>query len=162
METPANLTPPRFAQVMAKPATLDLTKISAGDAILIWTQNSFYRFLVTNATAKRGQLIRGGEPVSAEEVALIGIADKSGQRLDAQNASLSTGARMLFRVAEGTLAPQLMTSPITRLNLIKAADRRTDEFNCETWDDQGGFDPLPLDEEREEDGVDSVFLLAWD
>lgn len=140
----------------------DLGEVCTGDAILIWTQNSFYRFLVTEAGARRGRLTRGGQPVSAEEVTLVGVADESGRCTREQGAELTAGARALFRVAEGSLAPRLLTSPVARCSLIRAADRHTDEFNRETWEDRPGPRLAPLDQAPDEDSVESVFLLPCD
>lgn len=161
MEHVASSTPRRQIHYESDRTTLNLGEIAAGDVVLIWTQNSFYRFLVTDAAANRGQLMRSGQPVSAQDVTLIGIETSSSREIRPQRPELQTGASAVFSIVQGALRPRLVTSPVSHLTLIKSAEGQINEFNCATWDDHAGFTP-PLHQESSHDSVDSLFLLSWD
>jgi hypothetical protein len=148
METLTSSTPMTPVSFECGGTSLNLSEINAGDAILIWTQNSFYRFLVTDAATKRGQLLRGGQPVSDQDLTLIGTEDASSNKPREQQQELKTGASVVFYVLQGTLRPRLVTSPITQLNLVKSVECQTNEFNRATWGDQAEFSSLPLHQEQ--------------
>ena len=138
----------------SRTTTIDVQELATHDQLLLWTRNSLYRFLVTDGAARRGRLLRGRLAVSPEEVTLVGATEQGG---DAEETVLQVGRRAVFLVADGADERKLLTSPLTGLRYVSAADR----FHSETWDDEAGLAPLPFGRKQPGDTADSRLLLSW-
>lgn len=131
--------------------TIDLEQLQVGDQLLLWTQNSFYQFLVKSTAPRCGRLARGGVPVSAgAAVTLLGASEqRDGNRPEAL---LKVGRHAVFLVPEeDDDARQLVTSTITKLNCIQFA-------SSQTWSDEAGLEPLPFGREQPHDTVDFTVI----
>lgn len=99
---------------------VDLSEVRANDFILIYTRNSFYSFLITDAGQLRGNLAGGAHLGKGSEALLLGaVSRRRGSRLLTERSNLKTNARALFAVAAGGEEKQLMTSAITRLVCLR-------------------------------------------
>lgn len=153
MNPRTNSTQKRYDAMEGATDAIDLEQLQVGDQLLLWTQNSFYQFLVKSAAPKCGRLARGGVPVSAgAAVTLVGAAEKrDGKRPEAL---LKTGRHAVFLVPEeDDDARQLVTSTITKLNCIQLA-------SSETWGDGAGLEPLPFGREQPHDTVDFAVISS--
>lgn len=160
----AETTSTTFLQSEAESGTtiINLSELSAEDQLLIWTKNSFYRFLITDPAAQRGQLARGGRALSSGEAIFLGVTDSSGNEAAESNRhQLSAGTRAVWLATQDGQRRRLVTSVISRLVLIKAAERSFDEFNAATREDDAGLRPLPVCRNYEDDNVDSLLMASW-
>jgi hypothetical protein len=160
MNTRNNSTQQRYDAVEGAADAIDLNQLQVGDQLLLWTQNSFYQFLIKSTAPTNGRLARGGVPVSAgAAVTLVGASEqRQGQ---APEALLKTGRHAVFLVPEEDDDPrQLVTSAITKLNRIQLAKQGTDFFSSETWGDDAGLEPLPFGREHPHDTVDFAVISS--
>ena len=96
---------------------LTFKDIEESDTILIRTQNSEYKFAVTDAEGRRGVLSGGslgGEPRDAN---LVGELPESGPPLVGNTSKLETGSRALFYLSAKRGIERLITSVITGITI---------------------------------------------
>lgn len=160
MNARSNSTQKRYDATTDTPAVIDLAQLQVGDQLLLWTQNSFYQFLVKSTAPNCGRLARGGVPVSAgAAITLTGATEQSDG--NATEALLKIGRRAVFLVPEDGDDPrQLVTSPIIKMNCLSLAHRGADFFSSETWDDEAGLEPLPFGREQPHDTVDFTVISS--
>ena len=125
-------------------ASIDLGVLAAGDQVLIWTENSFYRFRISDAATGRGWLLRAGQSLETEEATLLGTIDSSDNGLIENNSRLGAGMRAMWVATYGDELRSVLTSIITRLVLIKAFKQGACEFHAAIWEDDGGLRSLPI------------------
>jgi hypothetical protein len=125
-------------------ASVDLADLAAGDQVLIWTENSFYRFRISDASTGRGWLLRAGQSLETAEATLLGTTDSSDSRLIESNSRLGPGMRAMWVATYGDDLRSVFTSIITRLVLIKAFKQGTCEFHAAIWEDDGGLRSLQI------------------
>lgn len=153
MNARSNSTQNRYEALADTPDSLDLAQLRAGDQLLLWTQNSFYQFLVKSTAPNCGRLARGGVPVSTgAAVTLLGASEqRDGNRPEPL---LKIGRHAVFLVPEeADDARQLITSAITKLDCIQFA-------SSETWGDDAGLEPLPFGREQPHDTVDFAVITS--
>lgn len=98
---------------------LAFSSIDVGDALIIETRNSTYRFLVIDAVSGQGILTGGMSVGNAGCALLIGVSveDKNGFRLD--TTCLKVGGRAIFHLDTDNGIDRLITSGITSLFHIR-------------------------------------------
>jgi hypothetical protein len=104
-------------------STITFEDINAEDKLLIKTRNSEYRFSVIDPENHKGLLsggTLGNEPL---EAFLIESRSKGEDGALRDFRGLKTGARALFYLSSGRSIERVITSKISGLTLVKAADR---------------------------------------
>jgi hypothetical protein len=124
--------------------SINVSDLAAGDELLIWTDNSFYRYRILDPVAARGCLLRAGQSLTSEDATLLGTTDISGSEVKDGNRQLERGMRMIWLAMRGDELQRLLTSAITRMVLIKAFNRGADEFHAAIWEDDAGLRSLPI------------------
>jgi hypothetical protein len=95
--------------------TLDCSNLHINDLIIIRTQNNLYRFLITDAKARRGRLIGEWRKYNFPYAILIGALIQVGEQMETLHARLQTAAQALFLIRQGSQNIQLTTSAIIAL-----------------------------------------------
>jgi hypothetical protein len=95
--------------------TLDCSNLGKNDLIIIRTQNNLYRFLVTDAKARRGRLTGESRKTDFPDAVLIGALIPDGEQMQTLNANLQTAAQAQFVIHQGREKKQLTTSAIIAL-----------------------------------------------
>jgi hypothetical protein len=95
--------------------TLDCSNLHINDLIIIRTQNNLYRFLITDAQARRGRLIGEWRKYYFPNAILIGALIRVGEQMETLASRLQTAAQALFLVRQGNQKMQLTTSVIIAL-----------------------------------------------
>lgn len=100
---------------------LAFSEIRANDYLLIYTRNSFYSFLVTDAAEMRGTLAGGAHLGGGSDAVLLGaIVKRSQSKFLTERTRLQADSRALFVVDAGEGVRKLMTSTITRLICLRS------------------------------------------
>jgi len=87
--------------------------IDESDMILIRTQNSEYRFAITDAEGRRGILSGGSLGDGGRDANLVGALPESGAAIVGDTSKLKTGSRALFYLSARKGIERLITSVIT-------------------------------------------------
>jgi hypothetical protein len=95
--------------------TLDCNNLHINDLIIFRTQNNLYRFIVTDAQAKRGKLTGEWRKTYFPEAILVGALIWVGEQVETLEARLETTAQALFLIRQGNQQMQLITSAIMAL-----------------------------------------------
>ena len=90
--------------------------IDESDMILIRTQNSEYRFAITDPQGRRGILTGGSLGDERRDANLIGALPESGMAVVDDTSKLKTGSRALFYLSARKGIERLITSVITNIN----------------------------------------------
>jgi hypothetical protein len=90
--------------------------IAESDMILIRTQNSEYRFAITDPQGRRGILSGGSLGGERRDANLVGALPESGLAVVDDVAKLKTGSRALFYLSAKKGIERLITSVITGIN----------------------------------------------
>jgi hypothetical protein len=96
------------------------------DQILIRTQNSEYRFSISDPEERRGTLTGGTLGDKARDAVLVGSLVEGNGSLDNVTAGLKTGRRALFYLTAKNGVERLITSMITSVtrNSLRGDNRR--------------------------------------
>lgn len=104
-------------------AAITFDDIKADDKVVIKTRNSEYRFSVIDPLNHKGMLSGGTLGEEPREAFLIESRSKGEDGALRDFRGLKTGARALFYLSSGRAIERVTTSKISRLTLVKAADR---------------------------------------
>ena len=96
---------------------LTFKDIEESDTILIRTQNSEYKFAVTDAEGRRGVLSGGSLGGERRDANLVGALPESGPALIGDTSKLKTGSRALFYLSAKRGIERLITSVITGITI---------------------------------------------
>ncbi|HJQ70081.1 MAG TPA: hypothetical protein VKA70_13980 [Blastocatellia bacterium] len=92
---------------------LTFKDITNSDMILIRTQNSEYRFAITDAEGRRGILSGGSLGDAGRDANLVGALPQSGPAVVGDTSKLETGSRALFYLSAKKGIERLITSVVT-------------------------------------------------
>ncbi|HEX5736338.1 MAG TPA: hypothetical protein VF131_26140 [Blastocatellia bacterium] len=92
---------------------LTFKDIDESDTILIRTQNSEYRFAITDAEGRRGILSGGSLGEGGRDANLVGALPESGAAIVGDTSKLETGSRALFYLSAKKGIERLITSVVT-------------------------------------------------
>lgn len=104
-------------------STITFDEIRRDDKVVICTQNSEYRFSVIDPENHKGMLSGGSLGEQPREAFLVESLGKSDSGSLQDFRGLKRGHRALFYLSSGHRVERVTTSKISRLTLIKAADR---------------------------------------
>lgn len=99
--------------------TIEFEDIKTSEEILIETQNSCYRFCVTDAHQRHGYLSGGSLGNRAQKAILLGTIYKQGGAYTTDPKGLKTDARALFYIETESGMKHLVTSIIIKLTQVK-------------------------------------------
>jgi hypothetical protein len=105
----------RLASFSQSVMMLDCSNLNYNDLIIFRTQNNLYRFLITDAKARRGRLIGEWRKYNFPYAILIGALIQVGEQRETLHARLQTAAQALFLVRQANQKMQLTTSAILAL-----------------------------------------------
>jgi len=103
--------------------TITFDDIRMNDKVVIRTMNSEYRFAVIDPSSHKGMLSGGSLGDEPQEAFLIESLSRGEDGNWQDFRGLKTGARALFYIGTGRHLERVTTSKISRLTLVKAADR---------------------------------------
>ena len=98
---------------------IEFEKIKVSEEIIIETQNSCYRFSVTDAPQRRGYLSGGSLGDETRQAILMGTIFKKGDTFSADPRGLKTDARAFFYIETPSGVKHLVTSIIIKLTHVK-------------------------------------------
>lgn len=102
-----------------KTAELPVGELRAADQLLILTENSEYRFSVTDPTLRRGILSGGRLGGQRREAVLVGALAGDGCGFLEGMFALQQQARAVFSVSEEGRLRHVVTSPIKQVTLVR-------------------------------------------
>jgi hypothetical protein len=91
--------------------------IEESDTIMIRTQNSEYKFAVTDPEGRRGVLTGGSLGGERRDANLVGALPQSGPAVVGDTSKLETGSRALFYLSAKRGIERLITSVITAITI---------------------------------------------
>ena len=91
--------------------------IEESDTIMIRTQNSEYKFAVTDPEGRRGVLSGGSLGGERRDANLVGALPQSGPAVVGDTSKLETGSRALFYLSAKRGIERLITSVITGISI---------------------------------------------
>jgi hypothetical protein len=103
---------------------IEFEDLESAAAIVIETQNSRYRFTVTDVAERRGYLSGGSLGEQAQKAILLGTIYKRGEGYTTDPRGLKTGARALFYLETPSGMKHLVTSLITELAQVKTPEEQ--------------------------------------
>jgi hypothetical protein len=103
---------------------IDFKELRANDIILIDTQNTCYRFVLTCEKEMQGRLSEDPYGRTFIQAVLIGSMMKDGERLRTQISRLEPQSHALFFVQQGDKLLKVLTSLITSLGCIRVGEKQ--------------------------------------
>lgn len=100
--------------------SIEFEDIRTSEEILIQTQNSCYRFCITDGDQRHGYLSGGSLGCRRQRAILLGTIFKQGVSYSTDPKGLKTDARALFYIETEAGMKHLVTSPIIKLTQIKS------------------------------------------
>ncbi len=98
---------------------IEFEDIHSAEEIVIETQNSLYRFCVTDAGHCHGYLSGGSLGEQKQKAILLGTIFKQGDSYTTDPKGLKTDARAIFYLETESGMKHLVTSRITKLTQVK-------------------------------------------
>jgi hypothetical protein len=98
---------------------LSFDDLTATDRLLIYTQNSQYRFSVIDPARRRGTLSGGSLGDHPRDAILVGTLGEGTTGFDTDAWNLATEARAMFDLKANDGWERMITSPITDIALIR-------------------------------------------
>ncbi len=95
------------------------------DRVIIETANSVYRFIVTDPSSRLGRLTGGAVGIRQVDAYLIESAGERGKENTSDLSGIRTGRRVLIYIEKPTGIERLITSPTTRLTLVRPGEDST-------------------------------------
>lgn len=101
---------------------IEFEDIKVSEEIILETQNSCYRFSVTDAHQRRGYLSGGSLGDQAWKAILMGTIFKKGDTFTTDPWGLKTDARAIFYLETESGMKHLVTSVILKLTLVRTEE----------------------------------------
>lgn len=98
---------------------IEFEDIKVSEELIIETQNSSYRFLVTDASQRQGYLSGGSLGKALRRAILMGTISKEGDTFTTDPWGLKTDARAFFYLETESGMKHLVTSIITQLTHVR-------------------------------------------
>lgn len=103
---------------------IEFEDLVTSEELVIETQNSCYRFCITDAVQRHGYLSGGSLGNQPQKAILLGTILKQGESYTTDPRGLKTDARALFYIETEVGMKHLVTSIITKLTQVKNIDEQ--------------------------------------